>query len=960
MSAPIVSGINTSLVFNQVVTSSLLFSVTDPEGDPIQQYGFYDGGAGLGFFRVGSTPGVGEQSALTVLTVNAADLANFNYVGGALAGAETLWVSASDGTGWSNWVSLTARTQAAPNALPVVTAPARNSDQNTWRLLSELVTMSDADGDAIVQLEIRDLTPSAGSAYFYANGVIQPQAAVVVVSGADIANVYVNGGTELGAHSFEIRAFDTFGWSGVSTLTLTTRAQANRAPVVRVDNAAVQAGATLGLASVLEVTDADADPLFSFELYDAGTGGGFLRIGGVVQPALTIIPVSAAQLASTQYVGGGAAGVEQLWVRVNDGQAWSAWEDWWQFTQTRATNTLPLISAPARNSDQNTWRLLSELVTVSDADGDPINQYRITDTSGGATSAYLYANGAIQAQGASVTVNAADLAGVYVNGGTELGAHGFEIRAFDTFGWSGVSTLTLTTRAQANRAPVVTANDVVVVTGQPVPTGSLFSYSDADADPLFSFELYDAGTGGGFFRIGGVAQPALTVIPVSAAQLASLEYVGGAVRGTETFWVRASDGQAWSVWDDGTLRTVRATNALPVVSVPNQVLTPLQWTLPAVSSFVSVTDADADPILRWQIQDLTATAGSSLFYANGAYQPQGALVTTTDLGTTYIPGGMNPGTDQYQIRGMDSEGGWSAWTPFNVWTDRAPVVSARTGGVSVDASNHVVPASFFITPIDPDGDPILSYELYDAGAGGGFLRIGGVAQPALTVIPISAAELAQTEYVGGASDGFEALYVRASDGGLWSAWASWGMYTVAFPIRFPEVLGDQNANSFNATFNDTVFFGRGGADTFNTSVGSSAVFIGGPGADTYRFFADNSGTIVADGRSGSTGDVADLSSMGWAFGSAAAISGIIDGRHLFLGHVTPVIQTGAIFLDWRMPESRIETWQLWGGGSFTFDQMASALAGAPSMMWEQAGLPTAQINEAITYYGLREIALAAP
>ena len=96
--------------------------------------------------------------------------------------------------------------------------------------------------------------------------------------------------------------------------------------------------------------------------------------------------------------------------------------------------------------------------------------------------------------------------------------------------------------------------------------------------------------------------------------------------------------------------------------------------------------------------------------------------------------------------------------------------------------------------------------------------------------------------------------------------------------------------------------------------------------------------------------------MGWGFGSAIAVAGVIDGRHLFLGS-TGVIQTGVVFLDWQHPATRIETWQLWGGATLTHADMTAALAGAPAITWEAAGLPTAQINEANTYYGLREIAL---
>ncbi len=91
-------------------------------------------------------------------------------------------------------------------------------------------------------------------------------------------------------------------------------------------------------------------------------------------------------------------------------------------------------------------------------------------------------------------------------------------------------------------------NDQAVATNQVLTAASLWTVTDADADPPFSFELYDAGIGGGQFQVGGVPQAALTVIPVTAGQLASTQYVAGASAGSETLWARAYDGQAWSNW----------------------------------------------------------------------------------------------------------------------------------------------------------------------------------------------------------------------------------------------------------------------------------------------------------------------------------------------------------------------------------------------------------------------------
>jgi len=535
----------------QAAAVSGMFQIVDPDGGSPYSYELWDGGAGGGYFRIDGV----QQAAGVVIPVTAAQLAMTDYFGGPGIGSETVYVRAYDGLLWTGWASWTMYTHNRPaNNAPAAIAANRNIDQNQWRQLSELVSVSDADGDAMIQYQVRDTTATTGSGYLYGNGAIQAQGATVACS--SLADTWVCGGANAGADTYQVRAFDGVAWSGWTSFSLHTRIQPNRAPVVAAPNAALQVGQAVGAGALWSFSDADGDAPFSFELYDAGAGAGHFQIGAQAQAALTVIAVSAAQLASTQYVAGASPGNETLWVRGYDGQAWSAWTSWQQFSQPAGANALPVVNVPARNIDQNQWRQLSELVSVSDAEGNPVNQYQISDSSGAAGSAYLYANGAIQAQGASVLVSAADLVNTWVNGGANLEVNGFTISVFDTFGWSAPATLELTTRGTPNRAPVVAAPNAALQVGQAVGAGALWSFSDADGDAPFSFELYDAGAGAGHFQIGAQAQAALTVIAVSAAQLASTQYVAGASPGNETLWVRGYDGQAWGGWSSWNMSTV--------------------------------------------------------------------------------------------------------------------------------------------------------------------------------------------------------------------------------------------------------------------------------------------------------------------------------------------------------------------------------------------------------------------
>src|SRR5205085_10378257 len=104
----------------QVVAASSLFSASDPDGDAITQYDFWDTGGGGGHFLVNGL----TQPTNGDIYITASQLAQTIYQSG--NGVDTLWVRANDGTQWSAWspsLTVTAQRVVTP---PVVTSPKLN------------------------------------------------------------------------------------------------------------------------------------------------------------------------------------------------------------------------------------------------------------------------------------------------------------------------------------------------------------------------------------------------------------------------------------------------------------------------------------------------------------------------------------------------------------------------------------------------------------------------------------------------------------------------------------------------------------------------------------------------------------------------------------------------------------------------------------------------------------------
>ena len=182
----------------------------------------------------------------------------------------------------------------------------------------------------------------------------------------------------------------------------------------------------------------------------------------------------------------------------------------------------------------------------------------------------------------------------------------------------------------------------------------------------------------------------------------------------------------------------------------------------AASSLFSVTDADGDSMTRYDFYDAT---GNGHFVLNGVAQPTATIIDVTAAQLANISYQSGSGTDQLYVRAYDGDL-WSAWKPFTVTApiDQAPVVMATNAGVATMTS---VAASSLFTVADPEGDSITTYDFYDATGSGHFV-VNGAAEAASTIIPVTAAQLAQTSYVAGSAN--DLLYVRASDGTMWSAW----------------------------------------------------------------------------------------------------------------------------------------------------------------------------------------------
>ena len=345
------------------VAASTLFTASDADFDPIVQYDFWDTGAGGGHWIINGTNGMTNADNF----VPAAQLSQVTYQSG--AGTDTLYVRASDGTGFGPWSQAFTVTDTAP----VVTATSANvkvSHQNPVSATS-LFTASEADTDSIVQYDFYDNGQAGG--HWLLNGVAQPNNQILSFSASQLPQITYQGGA--GTETIWERASDGIQYGAWVSLNAT-----DTAPVVTPTNANVNVGhGTVAATSLFTAADADTDGVVQYDFYDSGQAGGHWLLNGVAQPDNQILSFSASQLSQITYRGG--AGTETIWERASDGIQYGAWVS----LNATGTETAPVVAPTSARIvvRHNSSVAASTLFTVYDQDGDPITQYDFWDTGAG-------------------------------------------------------------------------------------------------------------------------------------------------------------------------------------------------------------------------------------------------------------------------------------------------------------------------------------------------------------------------------------------------------------------------------------------------------------------------------------------------------------------------------------------------------------------------------------------------
>lgn len=772
--APVVASQGDKVVArNTVLSGSSLFNATDADADSIVKYQVVDVSTTATTGSL-SLRGVAQTSGVP-LELTPADLANLTFKAG--IGTDTIQIRAYDGHAWSAWTNVNV---TGTNTAPTVTAPNATVAHGSTTALSTLLTVRDAEGDAVQKYQIVDLNSATNSGNLVLNGVTQLAGANVEVTAAQLAQLSFTAGS--GVNALQVRAYDGTEWGAWTKFNVT--APVNAGPVIAASNVVVPKGIVLEASSLFTATDTERDVVVKYQFIDYGTaaGSGTFKLNGVVQTAGTTIELSPSQLSQLSFVS--AVGNDTISIRASDGLDWGNWTS----LIVRGTNSAPTITADATTIGHGAQVAVSTLFKAADANGDQIARYQFSDLTASTESGKFVLNGNVQTASQTIDVAAADLQNVQFRAGS--GVDQIRVRAFDGTDWGVWTTMNVT--APVDSAAVVSASGMAIARNATVGMRTLFTVSDAENDAITRYQIADytsVGTSGKITAKGAIVG-ANQVVELTAAELSQATFTAGTT--SDSIAVRAFDGVRWGAWTTiivnptasvamGANANIGFANSAPTVATQDQTLAhnvPL-----AAQTLMQLTDVDGDAVTATQFRVVNATARSGHFSVDGVIYAsnQTVEVAASQLAqTTFRAGG---GDETLEIRAWDGMA-WSNWQVAHVSAPAATLPSLIGVDATVAHNGSTAIAQLFQAETSP-GNPILRYQVIDTtvAANSGHLEFNGQTIAANIVIDLSAAELASLIFKGGS--GSDTLQIRAFDGSMWS---EWGDVQVTAPINNIPIL----------------------------------------------------------------------------------------------------------------------------------------------------------------------------
>lgn len=773
--APTVTAFTSLVGVNSSIPALSMFAVFDPDEDFfVAQYEFIDFGEGGGsFFLNGTTL---EAGVFHVVTPD--QIANLEYRGDDEVSQELFGVRVTDSGGnLSNESVATVATLFADFfTSPTVTALPTAAPLNSSIDLLDMIRVEDPDfGASVATYQIRDNGVGGGS--FVLNGQELAPNVFHDVADFQLGGLSYETSSVESRETFTVRVID--GSDNISNTSTSIVTSGNSASVVTAVDGRVLPLEIVSLADFISVSDIDGDTAQTIGILDRNNSfnSGNFEVRNESLPQAQFAFFEFNELDDILYRGGSAPGSEEISVLIFDGSSFSE-----EVSFTLTTSAPPVITSNNEVVLENQPRLVSDLITFSDVDGDTAVAYNIIDRRINEDGGFFVLDGVRQESGQFFNVTAEEFERlIYVGASNGPQSENLAFHVFDSGGqWSELIDITIATETlptvevenfaiRRDQFVNIATGGISNATGAQAEGTPFLDFFDRDGDEIEQLLFLDrqANLNGGHFLLNGVRLPSASFFSVTPDELVNLEYRGGTFGPqTENLSVIAFSNSGQASEQVGFQIVTLQNEFRPEVeffSAGGRLGTSIQ-----LSTLINFTDQDGDAPVSFSFFDTGDSATSGFFTDNGVVLNPREFQTFqfSQIDDIQYNFGSVGGSEVVRLVVNDGRSS-SELVSATLTSIDTPEFEVTDNSISLDTIERI-DVSTLIAQTD-SGPAFTQYEIFDENAAtiSGRFELDGVDLQQGVLHTLTAAEFANLQFVGAEADfgrQLDPILIRASNG----------------------------------------------------------------------------------------------------------------------------------------------------------------------------------------------------
>lgn len=412
--------------------------------------------------------------------------------------------------------------------------------------VTSLFSVTDLDGDEIVEYGVLDSDSAADSGYFTLDGVQLSAGVFHAIAAENLADLRYHAGSVIGSETLRFRASDGIFTSNTANSIAYSVSDNVTQPVMTTRDISRVSHEFVRVSSFFSGSDPDGWPAVRMKFRDknAKSNSGYFVLDGVRQPSNSWFYVKAKDYNKLYYYTGTSRTRENLLGRYFDGAQWS------RVARSKVTTTLnrfrPEVEGLYITKSREETFPISDLFNVTDRDGNTDKVYRFRDVTGQANSGFITVNGVVQPSRVWITVPAEDLGNTFYTTSTVPRLDGVSITVNDgrfqssaSLGYVAVTAL-----------PVVDPTSPFIYDGdESVVLIDLIEQSDVGARNEI-YRIYDNSSNpfSARFELNGNLLNSQELYEFTAAEMEQVRLVTGPHndRRLDEIFVQTNNGTNWS------------------------------------------------------------------------------------------------------------------------------------------------------------------------------------------------------------------------------------------------------------------------------------------------------------------------------------------------------------------------------------------------------------------------------